>query len=332
MTQKTPVPLIRPAVITRVLCELSQAGALQGLLRRSRLPIDLIDRLNEFVPAHILLHFMAESASYMDSPDLGFRAAIRSHPEQLGRWGHSVAQCYTLRSALQRFCVLYPLEASFVQMRLVEGETHAWLERRRILVQKEPAGEVQGEQTTLGSMIQAVRLAAGSQWNPPAVRIESPKSEWALRAEGLAQSRVDFGGPVLAIAIPNDLLDRRLPRPSPGRTASKERVEPAASDLVGSLLQALVPLATEVRLSLDLGAEIAETTPRTLQRRLAEEHSDWRQVVDRARFEASARLLSDPSLTLNEVSTRLGYSEQAHFTRAFRRWAGKTPSIYRAAV
>jgi hypothetical protein len=130
-------------------------------------------------------------------------------------------------------------------------------------------------------MIRAVRMAAGSQWNPPAVRLESPKSHWALRTEGLAQSRVDFGGPVLAIAIPHDLLDRRLPRPPSGRTATEEAGAPA-SDLAGSLLQALVPLATEVPLSLDLGAEIAETTPRTLQRWLAEEVTDWRQIVNRA--------------------------------------------------
>jgi AraC-like DNA-binding protein len=172
-------------------------------------------------------------------------------------------------------------------------------------------------------------MAAGSQWNPPAVRIESPKSEWALRTEGLAQSRVDFGGPVLAIAIPHDLLDRRLPRPPSGRTATGETGASAASDLAGSLLQALVPLATEIPLSLDLGAEIAETTPRTLQRWLSEERTDWRQLVDRARFEACERLLSDPSLTLTEISTRLGYSDQAHFTRAFHRWMGEAPSVYR---
>jgi AraC-like DNA-binding protein len=292
--------------------------------------VDLFDRLDEFVPAHVLLHFMAESADYLDSPDLSFRTASRAHPEQLGHWGCSVARCYTLRSALKRLCVLYPLEAPFVQMGLVEGESHAWLWRRRSLMPKDPAGEMQGEQFTMGSMIQAVRMAAGSQWKPPVVRIESPLSEWALHAEGLAQSRQDFGGPVLAIAIPHDLLGRRMPRPPPsGRTASEEGCAPAASDLVGSLLQALAPLATEVPLSLDLGAEIAETTPRTLRRWLAEGGTGWRQVADRVRFEACEKLMLDASLTLTEISTKLGYSDHAHFTRAFRRWTGEAPSVRR---
>jgi AraC-like DNA-binding protein len=312
-----------------VFAELKRAGALQRLLRRTKLPSDQIERLDEFAPAHVVLHFMAESAGYLDSLDLAFRAATRAQPQQLGHWGHAVQRCYTLRSALKHLCVLYPLEAPFVQFGLVEGKTQAWLWRRRSLTPKNPAGEMQGEQFTMGSMIQVVRMAAGSQWSPPAVRIESPKSEWALRTEGLAQSRVDFGGPVLAIAMPNDLLDRRLPRPPSGRAATEEAGAPAANDLVGSLVQALSSLDTKAPLSLDLGAEIADTTPRTLQRWLAEESTGWRQLVDRVRFETCERLLSDPSLTLTEISMKLGYSDHAHFTRAFHRWTGEAPSIRR---
>jgi len=328
MGQNGPVPLIRPAAIARVFAELSRVGGLQEVLRRTKLPADVIERLDEFAPARSILHFMAESSGYMDSPDLAFCAATRAQPQQLGHWGHSVQRCYTLRSALKRLCFLYPLEAPFVQFGLVEGKTHAWLWRHRMLALKDPVAEMQGEQFILGSMTRAVRMAAGSQWNPPAVRLESPKSHWALRTEGLAQSRVDFGGPVLAIAIPHDLLDRRLPRPRSGRTATGETGAPA-SDLAGSLLQALLPLATESPLSLDLGAEIAKTTPRTLQRRLAQEGTDWRQIVDRARFEACEELILDPSLMLIEISMKLGYSDQAHFTRAFHRWTGEAPSVHR---
>lgn len=329
MGRKGPVPLIRPAGISPLIDELSRAGALQRLLLRTSLPADLIDRQDEFLPAHLMLHFMAQSAGYFGSPDLGFRAATRARLEHLGHWGRRVAQCYTLRSALEHFSLLFPLECPFVQMGLVEGKTHAVLWRRRSLPRKDPAGEMQGEQFVLGSMIQVVRRAAGSDWRPLTVSIETPESEWALHAEGLAQSRVDFGGPVLAMAIPLDLLDRRLPRRPSGRTATGEAGAPAASDLAGSLVQALVPLATEVPLSLDLGAEIAETTPRTLQRWLAEERTGWRQIVDRVRFEACEQLLSDPSLSLTEISTKLGFSDQAHFTRAFRRWKGEAPNVHR---
>ena len=326
--QKKPVPLFRAALIAPVFTELSRAGALQKLLQRTKLPSNLTDRLDDFAPAHTLLHFMAESAGYLDTPDLTLRALSRSSLEQLGAWGRPVARCYTLRAALKLLCVLYPRESSFIRMGFLEGNTHAWLWRSRKLARQDPAGKIQGEQFALGLAIQAVRMAAGSRWIPPAVQIESPESEWVLRNERIAESRVDFGSPVVAIAIPLDLLDRRLPRPLSGPAATEEARAPAARDLVGSLVQALLPLATEVPLSLELGAELAETTPRTLQRWLAEEGTGWRQIVDRGRFEACEELIQDPSLTLTEISAKLGYSDQAHFTRAFHRWTGEAPSVH----
>jgi len=329
MSRKDPVPLIRTAAIAPLLRELKQAGTLRELLLRTKLPLDLADRPDEFLPAHIALHFMAESANCMDAPAIAFDTVTRAHVDELGKWGSSIAQCYTLRAALNRLCFLYPLEASFLQMGLVEDETHAWLWRRRSLASTESAGERQGEQFTLGSLIHVVRLFAGSKWSPSVIRVESRLSESALHTDAFERSRVEFGGPVLAISIARDLLDQRRLRPTSCRRSTKRGGAPAAIDLVGSLVQALVPIATEVSLTLDLGAEIAETTPRTLQRWLAQEGTEWRAVVDRARFEASDRLLSDPSLSLIEIATMLGYSDHAHFTRAFQRWMGEAPSDYR---
>jgi AraC-like DNA-binding protein len=44
--------------------------------------------------------------------------------------------------------------------------------------------------------------------------------------------------------------------------------------------------------------------------------------------QARKRLL-EPTLTLTEIAAELGYADQAHFTRAFRRWTGESPSGYR---
>ena len=103
----------------------------------------------------------------------------------------------------------------------------------------------------------------------------------------------------------------------------------AANDFVASLQQAIAPLANETPLSLELGAEIANTSPRTLRRWLALQGTTWRQIVDRVRFEACERRILESSLTITEISADLGYSDQAHFTRAFHRWTGEAPSAYR---
>ncbi|KPJ90479.1 MAG: hypothetical protein AMJ53_13435, partial [Gammaproteobacteria bacterium SG8_11] len=43
-------------------------------------------------------------------------------------------------------------------------------------------------------------------------------------------------------------------------------------------------------------------------------------------------LLNEKSLKLLDISLMLGYSEPATFTRAFRRWAGVSPSEYRKSL
>jgi AraC-like DNA-binding protein len=54
-------------------------------------------------------------------------------------------------------------------------------------------------------------------------------------------------------------------------------------------------------------------------------------VVDDFRREEAARLLRQPGLPLVEVASRLGHAEQTSFTRAFRRWTGSTPGVWRDA-
>lgn len=68
---------------------------------------------------------------------------------------------------------------------------------------------------------------------------------------------------------------------------------------------------------------------RTLQRRLQDAGSSYKQVVDQTRMEIARRLLSGTGRRIKDVATALGYVEPRSFTRAFERWTGTTPRAYR---
>ena len=72
-------------------------------------------------------------------------------------------------------------------------------------------------------------------------------------------------------------------------------------------------------------------SPRTLQRRLGEEHSSFSIVLDELRRDLSDELLSDRQLSVAQVAFLLGYSEPSAFRRAYRRWRGDSPRRYRSA-
>jgi AraC-like DNA-binding protein len=71
---------------------------------------------------------------------------------------------------------------------------------------------------------------------------------------------------------------------------------------------------------------------RTLSRRLADEGTSFRDILDDVRRESACALLQDRSLSVGDVAFFLQYSEPAAFHRAFRRWTGQTPQDFRAAV
>jgi AraC-like DNA-binding protein len=73
-------------------------------------------------------------------------------------------------------------------------------------------------------------------------------------------------------------------------------------------------------------------TGRTLQRRLAAEGTRFASLVDDVRRERAEAFLRAGDVAVAEVSWLVGFSEQSAFTRAFRRWTGRSPTEYRRAA
>jgi AraC-like DNA-binding protein len=72
-------------------------------------------------------------------------------------------------------------------------------------------------------------------------------------------------------------------------------------------------------------------SPRTFQRRLAAEGTSFKDLLETVRRDLAKAWVRDGSLTLSEISYRLGYCDAAAFSRAFKRWTGEAPSAYRRA-
>jgi AraC-like DNA-binding protein len=74
---------------------------------------------------------------------------------------------------------------------------------------------------------------------------------------------------------------------------------------------------------------MVQVSARTLQRRLFDEGLTFAGIVARARLDVAQRMLDDPARRVIDVALDLGYSDPAHFTRAFVRWTGLAPREFR---
>ena len=72
-------------------------------------------------------------------------------------------------------------------------------------------------------------------------------------------------------------------------------------------------------------------SPRTLRRRLAQEGITLRELKQQLRQSMALHLLSEEHLSMADIAERLGFSEQAAFCRAFKRWTGVAPSQWQSS-
>jgi AraC-like DNA-binding protein len=79
-----------------------------------------------------------------------------------------------------------------------------------------------------------------------------------------------------------------------------------------------------------IAADLAMSA-RTLQRRLADADASYSVILESVRRELAAQYVTDASRSLAEISFLLGFSEQSAFSRAFRRWHGRSPTEARSA-
>ena len=68
---------------------------------------------------------------------------------------------------------------------------------------------------------------------------------------------------------------------------------------------------------------------RTYHRRLTDHGTSHQQLLDQIRHTLACQLLEEDHRSLQEIAEHLGYSETRSFIRAFKRWSGSTPTVWR---
>jgi AraC-like DNA-binding protein len=114
------------------------------------------------------------------------------------------------------------------------------------------------------------------------------------------------------------------------------RVDSLLANLTAArALKARVRRVIEQELQLTRGAAVPHVahalhmSRRTMSRRLEGEGTSFGKELDDARRQLALVYLNDPETPVKQVAFRLGFSHPESFHRAFKRWTGETPVVYR---
>ena len=116
------------------------------------------------------------------------------------------------------------------------------------------------------------------------------------------------------------------------RVSAVKRVEDTATTTLRE--RAIHLLAEELRNGSPTAERLAERlgiSVRTLHRRLRDEGTTHRHLLEQLRKERAYRLLVEEGRTVREATMQLGFSEPAALKRAVKRWFGVSPTVLRAA-
>jgi AraC-like DNA-binding protein len=126
-----------------------------------------------------------------------------------------------------------------------------------------------------------------------------------------------------ALAVPlDDAKTRLIQSPSTSSTSSHAVVTAKVAKAIQQAVRYGRPRAEDIARSLAMSV-------RTMQRHLAAWGITYEQLIDDLLLHYAMIELGDEGHSITKVAFDLGYSDSAHFTRAFKRWTGCTPRQFR---
>ncbi len=69
-------------------------------------------------------------------------------------------------------------------------------------------------------------------------------------------------------------------------------------------------------------------SPRTLQIKLSKSNTTFQDVVNETRRALACGYIENSGMSITEIAYLLGFSDTSNFSRAFRRWTGRSPRAY----
>jgi len=311
----------------------------QPLLAKANIAADLFENNNQRIPGVAMEQLLALLIKACDDPGFGLRSARLIEPASYCVLGYAAMNCANLRELLARVPVyekiVNEMGASYteiadgyvlqrwqchfanpqVKRHMVESVLGSWLTYTRSLLDFDdklidsicfehsaPADSalLQDYTELFGCPVHFDQPASGIRFREALLDLPFPQAD-----EKLLQTLLDHASQLVAEMDHDQSMTDQV------------------KNLLRLLLKEQVPSSTLI-------AEKLGMSSRTLQRKLSDENTHYKDVLNELRLELALHYLENTELPLESIAHELGYAEARSFYRSFKQWTGRTAGAYRA--
>jgi len=191
----------------------------------------------------------------------------------------------------------------------------------------------------LACIVRAGRFLHGHHLAPCSVELLRSSRPPESRFESFFDCPILYGSDRYLLAWPLEVIDRSLPTgcdelaSNADRMVSTylERIAPGAV-VTDQVRHVVADLLADGEVSSSRVAARLAMSARTMQRRLKDEGTSFRDVVTNVRVTMAKRSMDAGTTSVQVLADQLGFSDAAAFRRAFKRVTGLTPAAYTSAI
>jgi len=310
----------------------------QPLLAKAGIDSQLLDDNNRHLPSASLEQFLTLLIPASNDSCFGLHAARFVEPATFSVLGYISMNCSTLRM-IQAKIPLYEKIVGDMGVTSFEVAHGVVLQRWQCLF-SDPEVKRHVVENVIGSWVcYARKFLNVDGWDSVWFEHSAPDDPARLADyQDIFACEVLFDQPASGIRIQENMLDVTLPQ---ANEQLLEMLLAHATKLLAGLDQSqrttdqvkniLRLMLNQQPPSSEMIAEKLCISSRTLQRKLSDEGTHYKDVLNELRYELAMYFLKNTQLTLENIAYELGYAEARSFYRSFKQWTGETAGSYRAA-
>jgi AraC-like DNA-binding protein len=304
------------------------------LLTAAGISVEDSNNPNIRIPTIKLMALWRQALAVTGNPAFGLVVARQFQPAVLYGLGFAWLASDTLHDALSRLVRFSHLINALPDFRLENGADTVDL----VVTVPDlgPDFEFAASDAGLAMFLRMCQITTGTDVMPVHIAMQRPEPVDKSAYEDMFGPSIEYAAPAHRLSFDTVLANTPLSTAHPelARLNDQTVIDYLArcehSNLTMQVRAGIIEQLPNGRPNQEDIAQTLNTSLRSLQRKLRDEDTNFKALLSETQQELALQYVRDSSRTIGEITYLLGFSEPSNFTRAFKRWTGKSPGEFRS--